>query len=109
MVMGLLAGCATSVPFQKSSADQGGALVYAFRPESLLSRGTIIKVDVNGNTKRLLVNNSHLPMQLAAGKATITLLPNDFVGNKYDTLTITTQRGVTYYVKAEPGAWERLS
>lgn len=105
MVVGLLAGCATSVPFQKASVDQSGALVYVFRPESLLSRGTIIKVDVNGTTKGLLVNNSYLPMQLAAGKTTITLLTNDFVGNKFDTLTITTQKGMNYYIKAEPGAW----
>lgn len=98
-------GCATTTPFQPVSPAGDTALIYVFRPQSLLSRGTIIKVTINGAERGLLVDNGYVALQEQAGQKNIVLLTNGLVENKYDALTMTTEPGQTYYIKAEPGVF----
>ena len=42
----LVAGCVTTTPFTKTETLQGKSLLYIFRPDSLLSRGSQVRVDI---------------------------------------------------------------
>lgn len=106
LLVTLMAGCASSVPFQKANVEQGKALVYVFRPNSPLARGELFKLEMNGVMQGMLVNNAYLPLQATPGEVTLTALSNKLVSKPLASLTLTTQAGGTYYVKAEPGmAW----
>jgi len=106
LVLGVLAGCAASTPFTKADNREGKALVYLFRPESLLSRGTVIAAYINGEQRGLLINNSYLPLYVDPGKVAIELRTNDFLKNRYDALTLEgAKAGETYVVKADPGVF----
>lgn len=106
LLLSLLAGCAASVPFQKANVESGKALVYVFRPNSPLARGEMFKLEMNGVMQGMLLNNAYLPLQANPGEVTLTTLSNKLVSKPLASLTLTTQAGGTYYVKAEPGlAW----
>jgi len=102
--MGVIFGCAATTPFQKADFLEGKGIVYVFRPESLLSRGTIISVYVGNEKRGLLINNSYLPLQVTPGSIEITLRTNDFVKNKYDSIMLKdVKAGEEYFIKANPG------
>ena len=106
LLVSLLAGCASSAPFQKANVESGKALVYVFRPNSPLARGEMFKLEMNGVMQGMLLNNAYLPLQANPGEVTLTTLSNKLVSKPLASLTLTTQPGGTYYVKAEPGlAW----
>lgn len=106
LLVSLLAGCASSVPFQKANVESGKALVYVFRPNSPLARGEMFKLEMNGVMQGMLLNNAYLPLQANPGEVTLTTLSNKLVSKPLASLTLSTQTGGTYYVKAEPGlAW----
>lgn len=99
----LFAGCVTGTPFKQSQTLQDKSLIYVFRPESLMSRGTQIKVTINGETRGVLINRSYIAVQATPGTNAISLETNGLVSNTYDTLTLETGAGQAYFVKAEPG------
>ena len=97
------AGCVTGTPFRKSDTAQDKSLLYVFRPESLLSRGTQTRVTVNGETRGVLINKSYIAVQANPGVNAIALETNDFIHNTIDTLALETKAGQAYFIKAEPG------
>ncbi|PKN61273.1 MAG: hypothetical protein CVU57_30190 [Deltaproteobacteria bacterium HGW-Deltaproteobacteria-15] len=104
LAIGSMAGCITTMPFQKAEPREGKVLAYVFRPESVLSRGTILAVNVNGEKRGLLINNSYIPVYADPGSVEISLHTNDFVKNRYDSMTLQgTKEGDVYFIKADPG------
>lgn len=87
-------------------AKEGKVTVYIFRPESLLSRGTIIGVYFGDEKKGDLINKSYLPLEAAPGNIEIILRTSDFVKNKYASMIISNAKaGDEYFIKAKPGAF----
>lgn len=107
LLLSLLAGCASSVSFQKANVEQGKALVYVFRPESVFARGEMFKLEVNGSIQGMLLNNAYLPVQVSPGEVKLEVFKNSLISKPLlAKLTLTTKAGETYYVKAKPGlAW----
>jgi hypothetical protein len=107
LLLTLLAGCVSSIPFQKASVEQGKALIYVFRPESVFARGEMFKLEVNGSPQGMLLNNAYLPLQVDPGEATLKVLQNSPVPKPpLASLKLTAQAGGAYYVKVKPGiAW----
>lgn len=101
----LVAGCVTTTPFTKTETLQGKSLLYIFRPDSLLSRGSQVRVDINDQTKGVLINKSYIAVQADPGKNTITLLVNDFINNTLASMVLETTAGKAYFLKAEPGVF----
>lgn len=105
----LVTGCITTTPFTKTEAVQGKSLLYVFRPDSLLSRGSQVRVDINDQAKGVLINKSYIAVQVDPGKNTVTLLVNDFISNTLDSMVLQTTAGTTYFIKAEPGVFGAFS
>lgn len=102
----IITGCVSSTPFKKMDAKEGKVTVYIFRPESLLSRGTIIGVYFGDEKKGDLINKSYLPLEAAPGNIEIILRTSDFVKNKYASMIISNAKaGDEYFIKAKPGAF----
>jgi len=106
LVTATLTGCVATTPFKKADPLKSKVLVYVFRPDSLMSRGTIIAVNINGEKNGLIVNNSYLPINANPGTIEIALHTNDFVKNRYDAMILKeTKAGEEYFIKAEPGVF----
>ena len=108
MLVSLLAGCvASTTSFQKANVDQGKSLVYVFRPESVFARGEMFKLEVNGTTQGMLLNNGYIPVHTDPGEITIEVFKNSLVSKPLlADLTLNTEAGGVYYVKVKPGvAW----
>lgn len=102
----IIVGCVSSTPFRKMDAKETKVAVYVFRPESILSRGTIIGVYFGDEKKGELINNSYLPLEAAPGNIEIILRTNDFVKNKYASMVLSNAKaGDEYFIKAKPGAF----
>jgi hypothetical protein len=105
----LVAGCVTTTPFTQTETVQEKSLLYIFRPDSLLSRGSQVRVDINDQTKGVLINKSYIAVQVDPGKNTVTLLVNDFINNTLDSMVLQTTGGTAYFIKAEPGVFGAFS
>lgn len=101
-----LAGCVKTVPFQPVEPGHDDVLVYVFRPESLLSRGTILQLNINGENKGNLLNNSYIPVTVKPGDIEIELRQPSYPRSRYDSMDLLNARaGETYYIKANPGVF----
>lgn len=108
LMLGFLAGCVGSKPYQKATMVPGKSLIYVFRPESVFARGEMFKLEVNRSMQGMLLNNAYIPVHINPGQVTVEVFQNSLVTKpRLATLTITTKAGETYYVKAKPGlAWQ---
>jgi hypothetical protein len=100
-----LQGCVmTSTPFQVQQVTSGEALVYLYRPESFISRGTHFSAVVNDDKiVGPLINNGHIPLHVKPGSLKVVLQKNSFPKSTYDTVVYDNiVAGKTYYLKANP-------
>ena len=100
----LVAGCAATTPFSPSSPRADSVIVYVFRPESPLSRGVMLQLNVNHENKGKLLNNAYIPVIARPGMIEFELKGAGFPYSKYASLTLEGARaGEVYYIKAKPG------
>jgi hypothetical protein len=108
LLLSLVAGCvAGTTSFQKADVDQGKALVYVFRPESVFARGEMFKLEVNGTKQGMLLNNGYIPVHVDPGEVNVEVFKNSLISKPLlADLTLTAEAGGVYYVKVKPGvAW----
>ncbi len=106
----ILVGCVKTVPFQSIEPGHDDVLVYVFRPESPLSRGIILQLNVNGENMGQLLNNAYLPVIAKPGNIEIELRQPSFPRSQYDSINImSAEAGETYFVKAKPGVFGAFS
>lgn len=96
-----------ATPFQAIQVEPSKVLVYVFRPESIISRGTQFEVDAPGGVRMgPLVNNAYVFAQFNPGDIELTLYQKTIPRGKLDKITLEgAQAGQTYYVKAKPAAF----
>lgn len=100
-----LQGCLlSSTPFKEAQIQSDKALVYIYRPESMISRGTQFSIIINGSQEITpLVNNGYVPVYVTPGNVSMVLYENTFPKGKLDEVTFNNfKAGGTYYVKANP-------
>jgi len=105
LVAATLQGCVmTSAPFQAQQISSGEALVYLYRPESFISRGTHFRAIINDDkVVGPLINNGHIPLHVKPGHLKVELQMNSFPKSTYDTAVYDNiVAGETYYLKANP-------
>jgi len=98
-------GCmAETKPFVPAKVEPNKALVYVYRPESFIARGSMWSLKLNSKViSTYFVNNGYIPVYIDEGKNTFTLFHKNmgFADNTYDTITIAhAKAGETYYIKA---------
>lgn len=105
VVVAVFTGCMTTTPFQSLEQDSQRALVYVYRPESLISRGTHFSLTVNGSeVTGPFVNNGYKTFYADPGSVEIVLFENTIPKGKLDSLTLPSVKGgEVYYIKAVPG------
>ncbi len=100
-----LQGCVmSSVPFQALQVQQDEALVYLYRPESIISRGIHFSAILNDKeTVGPLINNAYIPIHAKAGVLKVVLQKNSFPKATFDTAVYDNlEAGKVYYLKAKP-------
>ncbi|MCD6526609.1 MAG: hypothetical protein J7K75_06440 [Desulfuromonas sp.] len=101
----VLQGCVmTSTPFQEAQIQSDKALIYVYRPESIISRGIHFSVVVNETqTIGPLINNAYIPVFVKPGSAQLVLQKNSFPKATLDDVVFDNLKaGATYYIKANP-------
>ncbi len=101
----LLQGCImSSVPFQAQQAHSDEALVYLYRPESLISRGIYFSAILNDKESiGPLINNAYIPIHVKPGDLKVVLQQNSFPKSTLDTAIYNNLKaGKSYYIKAKP-------
>lgn len=99
-----LQGCMATVPFQPAQVKNDKALVYLYRPESIISRGTHFSVVINGGQEITpLVNNGYIPVYVEPGNVHMVLRENTIPkGTLHKTTFHDLKAGQVYYIKAKP-------
>ncbi len=100
-----LQGCVmSSVPFQAQQAHSDEALVYLYRPESIISRGIHFSAILNDKESvGPLINNAYIPIHAKPGVLKVVLQKNSFPKSTFDTAVYDNlEAGKTYYLKAKP-------
>lgn len=101
----VLQGCImSSTPFKAAQIQSDKALMYIYRPESMISRGTQFSIVVNGTqTISPLINNGYVPVYVKPGNVDLVLLENTFPKGTLDEVTFNNLKaGGVYYIKANP-------
>ncbi|MBI9085750.1 MAG: hypothetical protein JEZ11_19285 [Desulfobacterales bacterium] len=101
-----LQGCVmSSTPFQAQQALSDEALVYLYRPESLISRGIHFSAILNDKESiGPLINNAYIPIHAKPGALKVVLQKNSFPKSTLDTTVYDNlESGKIYYLKANPG------
>ena len=100
----VLQGCMATIPFQPAKIQPDKALLYIYRPESIISRGTHFSVVVN-DKERIgpLVNNGHIPVYVKPGSVKLVLQENTIPKLTLHKVTFDNLKaGGVYYIKAKP-------
>ena len=106
LVSVFLSGCATAKPYQEVKVQEDKALVYVYRPESLIYRGTPYYIFINGEkTKDMIINASYIPFQLKAGRTSISLRENSLFHAIVDEKNYFFKAGHTYYIRINSGLY----
>ncbi len=91
-------------PYVPAKVQSNKVLIYAYRPESFIARGSIWSLKVNGKVvSTYFVNNGYVPIYADPGNIHIELYhDNGFMSpNFYDETVIAhTKAGDVYYLKA---------
>lgn len=100
----VLQGCMATVPFQPAQVMSDKALIYLYRPESIISRGVHFSVVINKNREITpLVNNGYIPVHVAPGNVSMVLKQNTIPkGTLHSTTFHDLKAGRVYYIKAKP-------
>ena len=99
-----LQGCVmTTVPFESASLQPDKALVYIYRPESIISRGVHFRVIINDNETLVpFINNGYFPVYVTPGSVKFVLQENSLIKGTLDTQVFNIEAGKEYYIKANP-------
>ena len=105
LFVGLFQGCMpTTTPFAPKQVKPDKALVYVYRPESIVARGSMWGIKVNGKiVTKNFINNGYIPIYIDAGDAELELFYQQTLFNKlvFDDITLRDLKaGEVYYVKA---------
>ncbi len=101
----VLSGCVmATTEFKKAQIESEKALVYIFRPESIISRGIHFEVEINKDkTLSPFINNGYVFAYVMPGDVDLVLYKSGWPKGELDRTTIKdAQAGQTYYVKAVP-------
>jgi hypothetical protein len=100
-----LSGCVKTVPFKSSKIEKNKVLVYVYRPESLIYRGTPYYVYVNGEKKGTIINNGYLTLYLNKGNNTISLKNYSLIKNVVDSKNFVFEKEKMYFVRVNSGLY----
>ena len=103
-----LQGCVmSSTPFQALQVQSDEALVYLYRPESMISRGHHFSAILNDKeTVGPLINNAYIPIHAKPGHLKVVLQKNGFPKATLDTTVYDNiEAGKVYYLKAKPAVF----
>ena len=105
LVTMMFQGCMPETkPFVPAKVEANKALVYVYRPESFVARGSTWSLKHNSKViSTYFINNGYIPVYVDEGNNNFTLFHKNmgFADNEYDTITITNVKaGEVYYVKA---------
>jgi len=94
----------TTVPFKSASLQPDKAMLYIYRPESIISRGIHFSVVVNDKDRLTPFNNNgYIPVFVNPGSVKLVLQENSFPKKTVDTKVFNDlQAGKEYYIKANP-------
>lgn len=98
-------------PYKPEALDAKKALIYIYRPSSIISRGTNFSVTVNGKTVlKPLVDHSYQFAYVQPGTVNLVLKEDKLLGGTlHDVNFDNLEPGKAYYIKTEPalfGAYE---
>jgi len=101
----MIQGCMpVTKPFVPAKVEADKVLIYAYRPESFVARGSTWSLKVNGKVaSKYFINNGYIPIYAKSGDINIELYhDNSFMTpNVYDKTVIAhTKAGDVYYLKA---------
>ena len=100
-------GCMTAVPFQPAEVQADKALLYIYRPESMISRGKQFSIVINDErTVSPLVNNGYIPVYVEPGSVKLVLQENTIPKGTLDTKVFNDlTAGSVMYIKADPAVF----
>jgi len=102
----LFSGCLPSPkPYTPAKIEEGKALIYVYRLESIWQRGVGWTIKMNGKTKRkYFLNNSYVPIYVEPGDITVEITEYVYPYGVYDKIVLhDVKAGNVYYIKAIPG------
>jgi hypothetical protein len=99
----IFSGCMATKAYQEVKPSTDKALVYVYRPESAIYRGTPYYVFINGKKIGTIINNAYLPLKVKPGKTTIALREYDLLEKVVDKKSFDLNNGKTYYIRVNSG------
>jgi hypothetical protein len=101
----LFQGCMPETkPFAPAKVEANKALIYVYRPESFVARGSTWSLKANKKViSTYFINNGYIPVYVDAGKVSLDLYHENigFADNVYDTISLSNvEAGKIYYIKA---------
>ncbi len=105
----LISGCMQTKPYAPIAPSGSDAVVYVYRPESLIYRGTPYLVYVNDKKRGTIINASYLPLRVKPGRVFISLRKNSLFHQLVYKKALFFEKGKVYYVKVKPGFYGAFS
>ncbi len=104
-----LSGCMATKPFTPLKVSKSDAVVYVYRPESLIYRGTPYLVYVNGKKRGTIINAAYLPLRVKPGKNYISLRENTLFHALVYKKSYFFEPGKVYYIRVKSGLYGAFS
>ncbi len=99
----LFVGCMATKPYVEIKPQKDEAIVYVYRPESPIYRGTPYFVYINGKKIGTIINAAYLPARVKPGNNTISLKENTLFEAPVDRKEYKFEKNGTYYIRVNSG------
>ncbi|MDA3972042.1 MAG: DUF2846 domain-containing protein [Desulfobulbaceae bacterium] len=93
-----------NTPYEAIAPNNGDALVYVYRPESVWWRGTPFIVYAGDKKYDPLINNAYYPVHVKPGTVFFRLTTKStvFGEQRVDAVEMSVESGKVYYLKVKP-------
>ncbi len=99
----LFIGCMATKPYAEIKPSGNEAIVYIYRPESPIYRGTPYFVYINGKKLGTIINAAYLPARVKPGNNTVSLKENTLFEAPVDQKNYIFEKNKAYYIRVNSG------
>jgi len=104
-----MSGCMATKAYEELKPVKNEAIVYVYRPESLIYRGTPYVLYIDGKEVGTIINNSYLPFRLQEGKHSFELKENTYFRALVDKKVYYLKSNKVYYIRINSGLYGTFS
>jgi len=99
----VLSGCMQTKPYTPITPSANDAVVYVYRPDSLIYRGTPYLLYLNGEKKGVIINAAYIPLRVKPGRNFLSLRENSLFHKLVYKKAFFFEPGKVYYVRVNSG------